>query len=342
MELDPRQEQILLALVREYIQTGEPVGSGALPGRYHLEYSPATIRHEMSHLDDLGFVSQPHTSAGRVPQDKSYRYFVDRLLQQEMPAPPEAPVIRREVQQTHSPLDRAVEEISRILSELTHYSAVVLGPRLRKTFFKYLQLAPVDRHRVLMVLLTTTGGMVNHVIELSQPVSPRDLERFTNVLNDRLRGLPIDAISQELMEGAQGVIPAEVLTRLRQATDEATLQEEPRVFQSGAAQLCDFPEFQDVHKLRAVLDILYEERVIAEILEKTLDGNGVQVTIGSEHPHEEMRDCTMVSAVYRLGGTPIGSLGIVGPTRMPYDRVIAIVQYLAEQVTSRLESLTSP
>ncbi len=337
--VESRQEKILLAVIRKYIETAEPVGSATLLQKYGLECSSATVRNEMARLEEMGFLAQPHTSAGRIPQDAAYRFYVDRLLSGRLPSPPEASTIERGLAESAPDAEGLIMAISRLLAHLTRYTALALGPRLSRSLFKYLQLAAVGPHQVLLVMMTHAGSIVHRVIEVSSVVTSEDLSRMTNLLNERLSGLSMDAISLEFLKGLPGPIDHSILERVSEATRELARSSSDRVLFEGAAHLLGQPEFRDVQKARALLEVLEEEKLLAEILEGSLSDTGVEVMIGAENRISEMHDCTMITATYRVDGVAVGSVGVLGPTRMPYDRVMSIVGCAASLFGMRLSQV---
>lgn len=335
--LEPRQERILLAVIREYIATAEPVGSSMLSQKLNLECSPATIRSEMARLEEMGYLAHPHTSAGRIPLDRAYRYYVDKLMRSriDIEPPPEAHAIARDFEDANRELERLIDHTTRVLSQITRYTSVVLGPRLARSLFKYLQLVPVGPRQILLVMMTHTSSIVHKVVEVSSPVDPDRLARLTNMLNDRLHGLSLDAIHQGLRRLPEPLEP-EIVERVSDATRDLLRESTNRAFLEGAANLLDQPEFHDVHKVRALLEVLEHEQMLVEVMDQSLSDTGVMVVIGAENPVSEMRQCTVVSATYTVDGVPVGSLGVLGPTRLPYERVIPIVRYVADRFGSRL------
>ncbi|MBM3463203.1 MAG: heat-inducible transcription repressor HrcA [Armatimonadetes bacterium] len=336
--LEPRQEKILLAVIREYIETAEPVGSGVLVSKYNLNCSSATIRNEMVRLEEMGYLYQPHTSAGRVPCDQGYRYYVDRLLERRITPPHDAEELAHRMGEAQLELDALIDHTSRLLSQATHYTSLVLGPRLGRSLFKYLQLMNVGPHHLLLVMMTHTGGVVHRVVEISGSVDADHLARITNLLNDRLRGLSVDAINNEFLRTLP--VDSEILDRVAEATHDLSMQSRERVVYEGAANLLGQPEFRDVEKARALLEVLEQEKVVAEILDKSLAEEAVGVIIGGENRISQMQGCTMVTAAYKVDGVLLGTIGVLGPTRLPYDRVISIVQYVADSFSHRLGRAT--
>ena len=339
--LDSRQEQVLLAVVREYIRTAQPVSSAQLVERYGLNCSSATVRNVMARLEELGFLGQPHTSAGRVPQDLAYRYYVDRLVESGIGVPPEAPVIREEVVSAQAFLDSLMDQASRLLTETTRHTSLVLAPRLRRSFYRYLQLVPLGPRRLLFVLLTKTGSVVEKLVDLSVPVPSELLEGMTEALNRRLRGMPLTEISAELLGELRPAVDEQILQGLSLAARDDSLDSDSRLVLGGTSRLLDQPEFKDVDRLRQILKVLEEEKILAEVLNKTLTTPGFRIWIGHENELAEMSGCSLLAATYHLRGEPLGTIGILGPTRMPYGRMLSILHCVAQSVSQKLEGLGS-
>lgn len=340
MALDPRQERILLAVIKEYIRTAEPVGSAAILSRYNLGCSSATVRNDMAELEAGGYITQPHTSAGRVPLDKAYRYYVNLLLNHAILPPAEAPVIDMEYREPSFHIESVIEHTSRILASITRYSALILVPRLRKSLFKYLKLVPITDESVLMVMLTNTGSIMNKKIDLFSPIAPADLEKITNILNERLRGVPVGTLGWSLANIASGEVNENILSQIQNAAIQMAEIEGGRIVRSGATQLFDLPEFKDLHKLKRIMELLEQEELIAEILNKTFSAPGIRVYIGKENRLGQMEDISMITATYNLGREPVGILGVLGPTRMNYDKVISVVNYVAESLSGKLQEFS--
>ncbi|HXE73815.1 MAG TPA: heat-inducible transcriptional repressor HrcA [Candidatus Nitrosotenuis sp.] len=330
--LEARQQKILLAVIREHVRTAEPVGSGQVARRYALNCSAATIRHEMARLEEMGYLGQPHTSAGRLPLDRAYRFYVDRLLETGVNPPPEARGLH--LAASTRLLETMLAEALRQLSELTRYTALILSPQLRPSLLRYLQLVPLGPRHLLLVLLTSTGQVVQKAIEVSSDI-PDHLESTTRALNQRLRGLPLGQITRDLLRDLEVEVDEEILWGL---STEAPL-EGARVMLDGTSHLLDQPEFKDLERLRAVLRVLDEEELLAEVLSKTLHSSGLQAWIGSENELPEIRGCSLLSAPYCYRGQPVGSMAILGPTRMPYARMLGILQGMADLLSSRLDEL---
>lgn len=337
----PRQNRILLSLVKEFIDSAEPVGSSYLARKYGISSSPATIRNEMAKLESMGYLQQPHASSGRVPSDKAYRHYVNYLIEQKVTTPEDVKRILAEFRSYNAHIQRLLERASKLLANFTHYTSLVLAPRLRKSLFKYLKLVPADGRRIIIILVTNTGTILNKVIQLENEVSEEDLEKMTNLLNQRLSGMYLGEINLNFLLSLQAGLQKEILEELSEVTREVVTSDESHFIYDGAANLLDTPEFHDLERLKTVLALLEEERVVAEILNKTLNNEGVKVYIGTELDLDIAQECTFITAAYTLNGIPLGSVGIIGPTRMPYQRLIPAIGSFAEVFSEKLNTISN-
>jgi heat-inducible transcriptional repressor len=337
--LTPRQKEILEIVVKEYVKSAEPVASSVIIQKYDLSCCSATVRNEMAHLEDLGYLEQPHSSAGRIPGDKAYRLFVDEIIRKKIALPPEkaAVTIAREYEIIQTHLEILLDKTARLLSQLTHYTSLILAPRLRKNLFKYLRLVSLSHNTVVLFMITTTGAVLNRVIEVSKPLNPEDLERITALLNDRLQGRAIEK-TERLLEDIYLQEPYNELFDTIRDASQGLLEDHTReVFFGGRTRLLDLTEFKDFNKIRVLMELLEEEKVLAEILHGTISSDGIQVLIGEENPVREMKECSIITAVYSIDGEPAGSLGVIGPKRMPYEEIIPIVNFTAENFSIKLQ-----
>lgn len=337
LDLDARKQEILRAVIHAYIDDAEPVGSERIAHGVRLHVSPATIRNEMAALEELGFLSHPHTSAGRVPTDRAYRFYVNTLVEEE-PSPRERTRLRRFLAGGEAP-GHLAEEVARALAVVTEYASVVTAPALQRQMFKHLQLIQLSSTRVIAVIITDAGVVQGRAFDLADPLESEALDRLSQTVSRRLQGYALSEITEELLaekvdEAAwQHRFLAEILRWMR-----APLTGDRRVFIEGTSNILKQPEFHDARTARPVLSALEQVEVLDDLLEAATEGR-VRVTIGSEHRHEGLRGTTVVSASYDMGGRRAGVLGIVGPTRMKYGKVISLVRYLADSVS---EILTGP
>lgn len=331
-QLDPRTTSILGTIVYEYIATGEPVGSAALTQKYSLGISPATVRHEMAVLEEEGYLDQPHTSAGRVPSDRGYRYYVDRLMLPEALSPQERETIHNEVRHASKQLDTAVAHASHVLSSLTRNIAFAIAPRLATQSFRHIQLISVAPGTVHIVLVSNLGLAGQATVDVDEDVEQEQLTRASNRLNERLAGKNLSEITQNVLSTQLGsLVPATLVGAMAHMFAARTEDEvERRLFTDGAQNLLDQQEFRDLRKLRAILELMEEQRTLYELLHRSLDGEGARVSIGSELGNRDINDLSVVTVPYKVGERNAGAVGVLGPRRMQYARFIALVNCMAE------------
>ena len=341
MELNSRQQKILLAIINEYIDTAEPVGSRTIARKYKLGVSPATIRNEMADLEDMGFIEQPHTSAGRVPSERGYRYYVDYLMQKYKLSPEEEDLIRQEYTRKARDIGLLLQRTGQLLSQLTQCAAVVQSPRIETGPFKHIQLIALGEGRALLVLVTESGIIQHRLIDLPATITGSDLAAISGVLNAKLSGQTFETIRFTLIKE----IYLE-LTRHRHVLDlvlevlrsSLVPGAEDKIYLGGLFNILNQPEFHKIEKVKTLLSLLEQESLLMTLLAQ-LSKPGVNVRIGGEISCEAIQDCSMVIATYGVGGQPAGSLGVLGPIRMDYAKVISIVDCLTENLSIALEHL---
>ncbi len=340
-ELDGRKQGILRAIIRSYVETAEPVGSEGLAQRSRLGVSSATIRNEMAALEEMGYLAQPHPSAGRIPTDRGYRMYVDSLLEEERLTAVDRLQLRRRLATALREWERVPEEVARTLATMTHYASLVAQSHLDRLIFKHLHFIPLDSSRVLAVIVTNAGVLRGRTLDLQEPMDPEGLDRLSRIVSQRLEGHSLGEITDELL--TRVVDEAAWQQRVVDQLTEWLLGQAPsadlRIHIEGTANILTQPEFRDARAARPVLEALEREDVIAKLLEGAPDRQ-VWITIGSEHHIEDLRGCSVVAAAYRIGGRPVGALGIVGPTRMHYARVVSLVRYLAESLSDALAEVS--
>jgi heat-inducible transcriptional repressor len=341
-ELSDRARQVLQALLFEYTVTAEPVGSRQLAKKYALGLSPATIRNTMADLEEMGYLGQPHTSAGRVPTDKAYRYYVDSLMGRVELRRGEALRLQRQVTGTRSEIDDLLETTSAQLSELSHYAAVILAPPLQHTRLERVDLIPVEGERALVVLATETGWGMSRILAFEEPVPRSEIPEVARILTERYAGLTFQEVRSRVAE--TGAAPeAERVLRTAAYVARKVFQSlwDRNLYVGGAMNMLDQPEF-GIGTMRALLKTFEEKRQLIELLTtRAQTSAGVQVVIGSEIPFQEMQETSLVAASYRFHDRVLGVLGVVGPRRMPYAKIVPLVEYTARLVSRRLTRLGS-
>jgi heat-inducible transcriptional repressor len=332
--MDARQRDVLIAVIREYIDSAEPVGSRVLSKRHFPSLSPATIRNAMADLEELGYLVQPHTSAGRVPTDKAYRHYVDSFppASSAAPATPAAttlPTRRR------SGIDGFMERTSSHLSDATRLTGLLLAPPLKQTTIARVDLMPLPDDRALAVVTTDAGWITVREITLDQALPADEVRAIGRELTRRFRDRSVQDIVE--MENA----PADPLdtlhTRARSVTEQIVSMLRGRtLYVSGAINMLDHREFWDIETTRELLRTFEQKEKLAELMTALATEAGVRVTIGDENPVTAMRDCTLITSTYMYRDQVLGILGVVGPRRLPYPEVISIVNETAQHVTEAL------
>jgi heat-inducible transcriptional repressor len=336
--LTERQRLILSAIVDDYIRYAEPVGSRSISKRSDVGYSPATIRNEMSDLEEMGYLEQPHTSAGRIPSHKGYRYYVDHLLKHTTLSKAELDMIKTFFARRLLEVEEVIQQVAVILSNLTHYTSIVLGPEVFSTSLKALQIVPLNDRQAVAVIVTSTGRVENRVVSIPEGISLSEIEKFVNLLNDKLRNVPLcelrtklyNEIADELKKYVAGY---EELIHMVEST--VVDDEEDRIYLGGTTNMLIQPEFKDVEKVKSILDILEQTPTLVKMFSNA--PAGIQVRIGSENNLEAINDCSLITATYSIDNQVLGTIGILGPTRMEYAKVITVLEHLTKQLAENLQ-----
>lgn len=331
--LDERKLRVLHAIINSYISSAEPIGSRTISKKYDLGVSSATIRNEMSDLEDLGYLNKPYTSAGRVPSDKAYRLYVDMLLKD-----PRAFIDMRKKQEIKKNLlkeavemDNLIENSTKILSKITNYTALAIAPQFERSTLKHIQLIPIDEYEILVVIVSDSGIVKNTIFRIDNQIPDDQLNIISNFLNGKLKGLTIEEIGNEIdtvvfkeMYEYKNIIES-IIPVINQSLEEV---ENVEVFADGVTNIFNFPEYSDVTKAKAFLSFIEDKNLVVDImLKNTLDD--FEITIGGENSIDEIKDCSLITATYKLDGNTIGKIGVIGPTRMDYFKVINAVNLLA-------------
>lgn len=338
--IDERKLKILQAIISDYINTGEPVGSRTIAKKYDLGISSATIRNEMADLEDMGFLEQPHTSAGRVPSSKGYRLYVDRIMEYDRLSLEEELIIKKSIiDATLYEVEKIVKQASTLLSELTKLTCVVNTPSVRKSSIKSIQLIAVDVTSILCVMVTDSGVIKNNLIKSIKVPSIEVMNRINNIINERLKDLTIEEINLEVINklkndltGFEDIFNA-LLPTLYDTLNATDKQE---VFMEGTTNIFNYPEYNDIHKAKEILSLLYNKDYISKLIKTD---NDISIKIGDENFIPEAKDCSVISAVYFLGDRPLGTIGLIGPRRINYSKVMAIMTEVMKELN---ESLNKP
>lgn len=341
--LTDRQKQILAAIINHYVQTASPVSSMAIVEKLDCDICSATIRNEMSQLERLGYITHPHTSAGRVPTDKGYRFFADCLLEREVLDPSDETLIAREYRQKVTSIDELIERTSKILSFLSEEAGLVLYPSQQDMVVKDIHLILYGTRRILVVWATTTGLVENRMMDIEDDISEAEFARLNRFLNARLSGKSCGEIvsaARQNWADSEGV-PSGSRSAAREVISHVFDDESSRKFcMDGSRFVLKQPEFRgNVSRSRAFFRALETKDVLVEAFRQDFAPGEIRIQIGTEHAQSDMWDCALVTAQYRARTRPLGALGVLGPKRMPYGRVISLVDSVARRLSDALDRL---
>ena len=341
IELDERKIKILNAIIKNYLETGEPVGSRTISKYTDLNLSSATIRNEMSDLEDLGYIVQPHTSAGRIPSDKGYRFYVNNLIAEK---DKEVADMQEWMIEKTEKMENLLKNVAKTLANNTQYATLVSAPSVVSNKLKFVQLSAVDEHQVLSVVVMDGNIVKNKIINVDKPLDNETMLKLNMLLNTNLNGLTVDEINLALITrlkeqaGIHDEIVSQVLDTVATTITEG---DDLQVYTSGATNIFKYPELADSKKASELLDTFEEKQSLMELLNDNADGlenTGIQVYIGDESPISTMKDCSIVTATYELGDGVKGTIGIVGPKRMDYENVVDNIKSLKGQLDKLLKN----
>ncbi|MFN3649315.1 MAG: heat-inducible transcriptional repressor HrcA [Armatimonadota bacterium] len=340
MELDRRKESILRAIVVNYVQRAEPVGSHFLASQEHLGVRSATIRNELAEMTDLGYLRQPHTSAGRIPSDRGYRYYVDHLMSWERLSSPDARALRGAQKVSEGDLEQLLLQTCRVLSSLTRYTAMATPPTGAEPVIRQVHLVQASPKRLLAVVVLDNGQVVHRFCEMGQALSPGQVDQLSNMLGELLRD--VEASGAGAVSLPEELTPYHEELRLILAAIHRGIEgEEGDLYLDGASHILEQPEFRDSNKVEPLVRLLEARRSAFETLRRLLrEQQNVTVSIGQENPHEAMQEVSLVTARYVAGPRMYGWVGVLGPTRMHYEQSVSAVQYAARVLSETLERLS--
>ena len=330
VELTERQKTLLLLIIRDHIESAEPIGSKRLVENYRLDYSPATIRNEMSALTEMGYLRQPHTSGGRVPTDEGYRYFVSQMMPNaELPEAVQH-TISHQFHQSRADMDQWMTLAASILAHQSQGVSVITAPHAEQSRFKHVELISTQGRQVLMVLVLVGGEVSQQILTLAEPVTQERLSQTATRLNALLAGLAVDNISA--LATPSDALDQDILTLIRQDVRRTAESSSGEIYTDGLTNVLSEPEFAESDEARRALKIFEERSTLRDLLARTTTNTnigGLQVLIGGEGEWEELRQCSMVIARYGVPGMATGTLGVLGPMRMSYTKTIPTVRYVA-------------
>ena len=338
--LDERKQRILQAVIQDYISSAEPVGSRTLARKYDLGVSPATIRNEMADLEMLGYLEHIHTSSGRVPSSKGYRLYVDSLLPVQPMTDAEKAMIDKWYKAKVQQLDQVFQETAKIISKLTRNVSLVLAPQISKAAFRCMQFLPLDDHRVIAVLMTDAGFVENRIMEMPAGSSFEDFQRMAKVINGCLAGHTLGAIQNGSLKQIEAEIGDNGLYESAMTLIDKALnsQRKERLYLGGTTEMMEQPEFHNVDKVKELLIMLEKDQLMKDILKAHL-GDGLTVTIGQENEYSGIKDCSIITATYHLDGELLGSMAVLGPTRMKDGPTMSLLNYMNKNLSEVIQRL---
>ena len=333
--LSDRKLKILHAIIKTYLETGEPVGSRTISKYTDMNLSSATIRNEMADLEELGFIMQPHTSAGRIPSDKGYRLYVDMLMGEK-----EQELLEKEEQMLEKAdkMEHLLKQAAKVLASSTNYATMVSTPMGSSNKIKFIQLTMVDQEQIIAVIMLGGNVLKNKIIRVDEPLSNENLLKLNMLLNTTLNGMPIEEINLGLIARLkeQAGIHSEVVGNVLDAVADAIqVDEDMQIYTSGATNIFKYPELSDKQSAQEIISAFEEKQQLTELVTQTLsqeDNTGIQVYIGDEAPVQTMKDCSVVTATYELGDGMKGTIGIIGPKRMDYEHVLKSMKRLQSEL----------
>lgn len=335
MQLDDRKWKILQAIIRNYLETGEPVGSRTISKYTDLNLSSATIRNEMSDLEELGYIIQPHTSAGRIPSDKGYRLYVDTLMEDKEQ---EVQSMKEILIEKADKMELLLQQVAKMLAQNTNYATMVTTPQYRHRKVKFVQLSEVDEEQILLVIVLEGNIAKNKFITSTQIIEKEMILKLNILLNTFLQGLDITDINLSVIQkmkeqaGAYGSLVSDILDAVAEAINEEDALE---IYTSGATNILKYPELSDTQKASELLYAFEEKKLLTDLItdkREDKENRGIQVYIGDETPIESMKDCSVVTATYEIEEGVYGKVGIIGPKRMDYERVVGTLQNMMSQL----------
>lgn len=332
--LDERKKRILQAIIDDYVSTAEPIGSRTIAKKYEMGLSPATIRNEMSDLEDMGYLQQPHTSAGRIPSDKGYRLYVDELMNQKELTEEELDAIRTVLIDKITAIEQIMKQTSALLSSITHYTSIVLLQSIKKNTIRHIQLLPIDQTNAVIVIVTESGVIKNNIIKLPETLDKESIVKLSNLLNEKLHGLTIESITLPVIQDIQkqmGKNKGLLMPILDIITCSIESIEDCDIYLDGISNILDYPEYNNIEKARSFMSAIKQKDTIFKLLNES-NNEGINISIGIENYIQEMDDCSLVSTSYDIGGKTIGKIGIIGPKRMDYSKVVTTMNNVRNQL----------
>ncbi|MDY0405523.1 heat-inducible transcriptional repressor HrcA [Virgibacillus sp. 179-BFC.A HS] len=334
--LTKRQLLILQVIIDDFIETAHPIGSRAISKKDNIDFSAATIRNEMADLEEMGYLEKTHTSSGRIPSEKGYRYYVDHIIVPNLKSS-DLSIMKHIVKDGFFEVEKVVQKAAEVLSHLTSYTSIILGPEIVETRLKQLHIVTLSENTAVAILITDTGHVQHRSFTIPAEIKASDLEKMINMLNERLRGVPLIQL-HDILEREIYSLMRMYLDDYQQAYEYLTaafFKEQPaRLYIGGKANMLMQPEFNDLDKIRAFYSIIEDEDEVAGLLKNA--SQGVGISIGHENKVDAFKDLSLITATYQIGEGQMGTIGLVGPTRMEYKKVITLLSALSNEMTETL------
>ena len=336
MDLSERKLKILQAIISDYVRSAEPVGSRTLSKKYDLGISAATIRNEMADLEEMGYLTHPHTSAGRVPSDKAYRLYVNALMEKKELSGEEKLVIAQRLQGSVNEFEKTIEHAAAVLSEITNLTSFAMTPAQNNDTLKFINLLPVDEHTVVLMIVAESGKISNQALRMKVPYTEESLQLLAKTMTYNYKGKTIsEALTLNIIEDvetditAMSGLAANVMPNFMKTLEDML---NVNLYMEGLTNIFDIPEYNDLGKARSFLNMLSQkEDFTRKLLERE---DGIIVTIGEENADDIMQDCSLITATYHVDGKMVGKIGVIGPTRMQYGEVTSIIEYLTDNLNN--------
>ena len=338
--LTERQLLILQIIIDDFIRSAHPVGSRTLAKKEGISYSSATIRNEMADLEEFGFIEKTHTSSGRVPSEKGYRFYVDHLLSPERVGHQELKIIDNVFGDEIYELEKVVQNSAKVLSDLTKYTAIVLGPTVQENKLSRFQIIPLNEETAMAIIVTNTGHIEHKMFTLPKSIQASDIEKTVNILNNRLIGVPLNELHSKLISEVVILLKEHIDhydSLLSTLFDVLNIPANEKLYYGGKINMLKQPEFQNIDKVKDLLKLIEEENDVYRLLRET--PFGINVKIGTENKLAVMEDCSLITATYNIGNEQVGTIAILGPKRMNYSRVISLLHLLSKNLTFSLTNL---
>lgn len=327
MTLDERKKRILESIIKDYVETAEPVGSRAVVKKHNLRISAATVRNEMADLEDMGYLEQPHTSAGRIPSESGFRYYVDCMMERENLVDDEVELLQKILKDNLQDWDNVIQSIGSFLSQVTRYTSFIIVPTIKFDEFKYIQLVPVEKGKAMVIVVTDTGVLMHRRIDVPESVESKDLQSINEVFNRLFAGKKLSDLRKTDLQTVRDELKLrkKIIDHILEVIDNlADNSGEEKVVISGILNMLNEPEFKDLEKLKKILAILEADTVLKNLLPET-SGEKVDITIGRENRLDEAKEMSIVLAGYKVFGE-VGRVGVIGPVRMEYWKAAGTVE----------------